>query len=55
MATSTLNTRYQVRKARSGWNVHDSVTGAVWTGMVRVGARQLADRLNRNPIPLTRG
>jgi hypothetical protein len=55
MATSTLIKRYQVRKARSGWSVHDTATGAVWTGLVHVGARQLADRLNRNPIPLTQG
>lgn len=41
-------TGYQVRKARSGWYVLDTRTGEVWTGMARAGARQLADRLNRN-------
>lgn len=41
--------RYQIRKARSGWYVYDTKTGATWTGLVRVGARQLADRLNRKP------
>lgn len=42
--------RYQIRKARSGWYVVDTHTGTVWTGLARVGARQLADRLNRrNP------
>ena len=39
--------RYKVLKARSGWYVLDTRTGRVWTGMVRGGARQLADRLNR--------
>ncbi len=39
--------RYQVRKARAGWYVYDTQTGATWTGLVQVGARQLADRLNR--------
>lgn len=38
--------RYQVRKARGGWYVLDTRTGDVLTGMVRVGARQLADHLN---------
>ena len=38
--------RYRVGKGRGGWYVEDSRTGAVWTGMVRVGARQMADRLN---------
>lgn len=39
--------RYRIRKARSGWYVIDTRTGTVWTGLVQVGARQLADRLNR--------
>ena len=40
--------RYRIGKARSGWYVLDTRTGAtVLNGMVRVGARQLADRLNR--------
>ena len=43
---ATPRARYQVMKARSGWYVLDTQTGAVWTGLVRVGARQLADRLN---------
>ena len=38
--------RHQVGKARSGWYVEDTRTGAVWAGMVHAGARQLADRLN---------
>lgn len=43
--------RYQVRKAtHGGWYVVDTRTGNVWPGMVEMGARQLADRLNRrNP------
>lgn len=41
--------RYRTGKARSGWYVYDTKTGATWTGLVRVGARQLADRLNRQP------
>jgi hypothetical protein len=41
--------RYRIRKARSGWYVIDTHTGATWTGLVQVGARQLADRLNRQP------
>jgi hypothetical protein len=40
--------RYQVRRARSGWYVYDTVTGLMWPGLVRVGAVQLADHLNRN-------
>jgi hypothetical protein len=44
---ATTRSRYKVMKARSGWYVLDTRTGNVWTGMVRVGARQLADRLNR--------
>lgn len=44
---ATTRPRYQTRKARSGWYVLDTHTGAVWTGMVRVGAVQLADHLNR--------
>jgi hypothetical protein len=45
---AATRSRYQVRKAtHGGWYVVDTHTGAVWTGMVRVGARQLADRLNR--------
>jgi hypothetical protein len=45
------NARYQVRKAtHGGWYVYDTVTGGMWPGMVRVGAVQLADHLNRrNP------
>lgn len=42
--------RYQARKGRGHWYVLDTRTGETWTGMVQVGARQLADRLNRrNP------
>lgn len=42
--------RYRTGKARSGWYVYDTRTGApVQTGLVQVGARQLADRLNRKP------
>lgn len=43
--------RYQVRKAtHGGWYVYDTRTGRMWTGMVQVGARQLADHFNRrNP------
>lgn len=45
---ATASPRYQVRKAtHGGWYVVDTRTGAVWTGMVHAGARQLADRLNR--------
>ncbi|MFD8146078.1 hypothetical protein [Streptomyces sp. NPDC059708] len=33
-------------KLRGCWAVEDAETGAVWTGMVQVGARQLAHRLN---------
>ncbi|MEU9271953.1 hypothetical protein AB0E04_42100 [Streptomyces sp. NPDC048251] len=36
----------RIIKLRSGWGVEDTRTGDVWTGMVRVGAVQLADRLN---------
>ncbi|MEU9578789.1 hypothetical protein [Streptomyces chilikensis] len=43
-----MNKRFQVRKGRGNWYVIDTATGAtVMTGMVYVGARQLADRLNR--------
>ncbi|MDR6980440.1 hypothetical protein J2X68_007180 [Streptomyces sp. 3330] len=41
-----MSTRYRIIKLRSGWGVEDTRTGNVWTGMVRVGALQLADRLN---------
>ncbi|MFF4542223.1 hypothetical protein [Streptomyces aureus] len=41
-----MSTRYCIIKLRSGWGVEDTHTGTVWTGMVRVGALQLADRLN---------
>lgn len=42
--------RYQVCMGRGHWYVLDTRTGRVWTGMVRVGAVQLADHLNRrNP------
>lgn len=42
--------RYRTGKARSGWYVYDTRTGATWAGLVQAGARQLADRLNhRNP------
>lgn len=45
-----FSSRYQVRKAtHGGWYVYDTKTGATWTGLVQVGARQLADRLNRQP------
>jgi hypothetical protein len=44
---ATIRRRYQVMKARSGWYVLDTQTGATWTGLVRVGACQFADRLNR--------
>ena len=39
--------RYRTGKARSGWYVIDTKTGTVWAGLVQVGARQLADRLNQ--------
>ncbi|MEU5811526.1 hypothetical protein [Streptomyces sp. NPDC047718] len=42
-----MSTRYRVIKLLAGWAVEDTQTGAVWTGMVRVGAQQLADHLNR--------
>ena len=45
---ATARPRFQVRQARSGWYVVDTHTGDVWTGLVRAGARQLADHLNRN-------
>lgn len=41
-----MSTRYRIIKLRSGWGVEDTRTGAVWTGMVHVGAVQPADRLN---------
>lgn len=43
--------RYRIHKARSGWYVYDTHTGApVQTGLIQAGARQLADHLNRrNP------
>ena len=47
MPSSNRAKRYQVRKSRSGWYVHDTETGTMWPGMVHVGARQLADHLNR--------
>lgn len=40
--------RYQTSKARSGWYVLDTQTGAVRTGFTQAGARQLADHLNRH-------
>jgi len=40
--------RYQIRKAtHGGWYVYDTRTGAMWPGMVHVGAIQLAAHLNR--------
>lgn len=44
---ATTRPRYKVMKARSGWYVLDTHTGATWTGLVYAGARQLADHLNR--------
>lgn len=41
-------TRHQIRKARGGWYVEDTSTGATWMGLTRVGAMALADRFNRN-------
>lgn len=42
--------RYQAKKAlHGGWYVEDTRTGAMWPGMVQVGARQLADHFNRKP------
>jgi hypothetical protein len=38
--------RYQIRHDR-GWYVLDTRTGAMWPGLTRLGARQLADHLNR--------
>jgi hypothetical protein len=43
----THTPRYQVRKARGGWYVEDTATGAVWMGLAHAGAVVLADRLNR--------
>lgn len=34
-------------KARSGWYVENTLTGAIYTGLVHVGALSLADHLNR--------
>lgn len=45
---ATTRARYQIRKARSGWYVIDTHTGAVRTGLVHAGAIRLADHLNRN-------
>lgn len=42
-------TRYCVIKLLGGWAVKDTLTGAIWTGMVYVGAVGLADHLNRRP------
>ena len=50
MATknTTTATRYQVRKGAGGSYVVDTKTGGtVMTGMAAVGARQVADHLNR--------
>lgn len=42
--------RYQVRKGAGGSYVVDTQTGGtVMTGMTAVGARQVADHLNRQP------
>jgi hypothetical protein len=49
----TTSPRYQVRRGRGHWYVIDTRTGETWTGMVRVGARQLADYLNRRPSNMT--
>jgi hypothetical protein len=40
------STRYRIHKARSGWYVEDTTTGAVWTGLTHAGAVVLASRLN---------
>jgi hypothetical protein len=40
-------TRFQTRTARGSWYVLDTSTGRVWTGLTSIGARQLADHLNR--------
>ncbi|MEU0991287.1 hypothetical protein [Streptomyces sp. NPDC005953] len=45
----TKSPRYQVRKARGGWYVLDTITNAVWTGLTRPGATQLADHFNHRP------
>ncbi|GGW68067.1 hypothetical protein [Streptomyces griseoloalbus] len=47
MATTTAP-RFVVRPQRvTGAYVLDTHTGQTWPGMARVGARQLADHLNR--------
>lgn len=43
----TASTRHQTRPTRGGWMVIDTATGAVWTGLTRLGAQQLADHLNQ--------
>ncbi|MCX4609418.1 hypothetical protein [Streptomyces mirabilis] len=40
-------TRYQTHQDRGGWYVEDTQTGRVWTGLTGIGARRLADHLNR--------
>lgn len=48
---TTPTTRYQVRKGVGGSYVVDTRTGGtVMTGMVAVGARQVADHLNRRSV-----
>ncbi|GGW41194.1 hypothetical protein [Streptomyces xantholiticus] len=44
----TTTRRYQVRRLRvTGAYVLDTHTGKTWPAMATVGARQLADHLNR--------
>jgi hypothetical protein len=43
-----IRRRFQVRQGRGHWYVLDTRTGRTWPGMVRVGAVQLADHLNRH-------
>ncbi|MFG3287301.1 hypothetical protein ACGF3G_00565 [Streptomyces sp. NPDC048179] len=45
--TTTAAARFVARKGNGHWYVLDTETGAVRTGMVRVGAIQVADHLNR--------
>lgn len=48
--TMAATFRYQAKKAQhGGWYVLDTRTGAMWPGMARCGAVQLADHFNRKP------
>jgi hypothetical protein len=48
MTDSSSTTRFQARKARSGWYVQDSVTGDVWTGLSRPGVDNLIGHLAKD-------